>query len=58
MAAGLSLAETQRALKIAGVPILYARNRRDAILIFSIHKGLSVIAANELLDQFDEESLE
>lgn len=57
LAAGLSLSETQRALEISGAPLLYSRNRRDAVIMFSINKGLDVFDTNELLDQFDEETL-
>ena len=36
---GLSLEETQRALKIYGMPPLYARFSRDAVLISAISAG-------------------
>ena len=57
IAAGLDLVHTQRALEIANLGILYAKNRRDAILIFSINRKLSVADTEELLDRFGEETL-
>lgn len=58
LAAGLTLPETQRALELTEHGILYSRNRRDAILIFCINRGIrSHMDVNELLDQFGEELL-
>lgn len=57
LAAGLDLAQVQRALEITNLGILYSKNRRDAILIFCINQGLSVIDTNELLDRFGEKTL-
>ncbi len=57
LAAGCSLAETIRALETSGEAILYAKNKRDAILIFSIHKGLSLLDTNELFYEMNEEPL-
>lgn len=57
IAAGLNLTETQRALEISNLGILYAKNRRDAILIFCINKCLSVADTEELLDRFGEKTL-
>ena len=51
LAAGLDLEETQRALKVSGMPILYPRDKKDATVIFAIEHGLSVISTNELLYQ-------
>lgn len=45
----LSLDDTQRALTLAGENILYSKNKRDSILIFSLQKKLSVQQTNELL---------
>lgn len=53
-AAGLPLSETQRLLKLAGAGALYARNRRDAIIIYAIRNGYTLQAANELLDDYGE----
>ncbi len=42
----LSLGEIQDFLKRNGYPALYARSERDAMLIFCIEKGMSVIDIN------------
>lgn len=57
LAAGLPLKETQRALEIAGEAALYSRNRRDAILIYSINHHFTRMQADELLEHFEERSL-
>ncbi|MBQ2309445.1 MAG: helix-turn-helix transcriptional regulator [Erysipelotrichales bacterium] len=57
LAAGCTLNETIRALEIAGAPGLYARNKRDMILVYAIQNGLSADDANLLLDQFEETAL-
>ena len=58
LAAGLSLDETRRGLKIAGESILYSRKRRDAILIFALKEHLPISDTQELLEQFGEKVLE
>lgn len=45
----LDVDETQTLLKQAGYRELYPRNPRDALLLFSIANGQSIIDANELL---------
>ncbi len=50
----LSLDDTQRALTLAGESILYSKNKRDSILIFSVQKKLSVQQTNELLFEMNE----
>jgi DNA-binding phage protein len=57
LAAGLDLTETQRGLELTHEGILYAKNRRDAVLIYAVKNQLSVMAANELLAQFGETPL-
>ena len=57
LAAGCTLNETIRALEIADTPGLYARNKRDMILVYAIQNGLSADDANLLLDQFEETAL-
>jgi transcriptional regulator with XRE-family HTH domain len=52
LAAGLDLTETQRALELTHEGILYAKNRRDAMLIYAVKNGLSVMEANDLLHHF------
>lgn len=41
--------ETQRLLKLAGRPVLYARNKRDAALLYSLTHRLTLAQAGELL---------
>lgn len=53
----LSLEDTQRALVLANAGALYARRKRDSILIFSLKKGLSVMDTNILLTEFSETPL-
>jgi len=51
LAAGFTLDETQRALKLYGMPALYARIPRDAVLIIAINTGIrDVTAVDELLE--------
>lgn len=52
-----SLEDTQRALTLAGESVLYSKNKRDSILIFSLQKGLSVQQTNELLFELQENIL-
>lgn len=52
LAAGLDLTEIQRALELTHEGILYAKNRRDAVLIYAVKNGLSVMEANDLLHHF------
>ena len=54
LAAGISLSELQHCLAIVQEAALYARNRRDAVLIFAIERKLSVEETNELLEHFEE----
>jgi len=58
LAAGLSIRDTQRILELSKNGILYARDRRDAILIFAFQNQLSVSKTNELLAQFQESILD
>lgn len=45
----LDLNETNEVMKYAGFSQLFARNKRDAIIIFAINNEKSVFAADELL---------
>ena len=47
--AGLSLKETQRALRLAGQEELYARIPRDAALIVGLEQKMKVDAVNDML---------
>ena len=53
----LKIAEAQRLLKLAGRPVLYARNRRDAAILFALNKRLTLPQTEELLAQLEEASL-
>ena len=44
-----SLTDTNQILKYGGQATLYARNHRDALLIFAINHSLGMAGANELL---------
>ena len=50
--------ETQRLLKIAGRPALYARSRRDAAVLYGLTHGLTVEETQDLLAELGEEGLE
>ena len=58
IAMGCTLQETNRALQAAGVNELYVKNRRDAIIIFCIEHGYSLMKTNEELFRFGEESID
>lgn len=57
LAAELTLDEVQHCLRYANQPQLYARNRRDAIIIYAINNKLSVQDTNSVLSDFQEEIL-
>lgn len=50
--------EAQRLLKLAGRPPLYARNRRDAALLYALHHHLTPAQAEELLNGLEVHTLE
>ena len=52
LAGGLTLMETQNALKYAGERHLYARDKRDWIFIYALHRHLNILDTNELLAHF------
>ena len=54
----LEEAETQRLLKIADRQPLYARNRRDAAVLYGLTHGLTADAMQELLIGLGEDGLE
>lgn len=58
LAMNLPLDKVQKALKSAQEAMLYSRDRRDAILIYSIEHKMSVDEACDLLDQFGEKILD
>lgn len=57
LALKLTIEETQKALMLAGEGALYSKNRRDAILLFSLQKQLSVLDTNEILHELNEKLL-
>lgn len=44
-----NLEETDKLLKTAGYSPLYARNKRDALIIYAINSNKSIFVVNELL---------
>lgn len=55
---GLNVLETRKLLKIAGACDLYARNPRDSVLIYCLHKGAGLMEVNELLSDYNLDILE
>ena len=53
----LSETEAQRLLKLAGRPVLYARNRRDAALLYGFSHRLTPAQVEELLAGLEEQAL-
>lgn len=45
----LSEEETQKMLKLSGSRELYARDGRDALLLYALQRGMRIMDANELL---------
>jgi len=56
-ALGLSLMEADRVLKMGGKAELYAKKRRDSIIIFALEKKISLDETNDLLYELGEETL-
>ncbi len=54
----LSLDEMQSLLKTTGYPILYAKNKRDSVIIFAVQRGYSIIEVNGLLYEMGMELVE
>jgi len=53
-----TLQETNRMLQAAGVNELYVKNRRDAIIIFCLEHGYSLMKTNEELFRFGEDPID
>lgn len=53
----LNIDEAQRLLKCAGYPQLYVKLPFDSIVLYGLCKGLSVVQINELLYEYDLETL-
>lgn len=56
-AMALTLRESNRALRAAGVSSLNPKNRRDAIILFCLDRSCSLQKVNEELYRFGEETL-
>ena len=56
-AMNLDLRETNRLLQAAGQSALYCKDRRDAIIIFCIEKGLTLRRTDEELYRFGEQTI-
>ena len=52
IACEMSLVECQRALEIAQEGILYAKSRRDSLIIYAINKKMNIMELNGLLEQY------
>lgn len=57
LAMGLDFDETQQLLKSCGLPTLYAKHKRDSIIIFAVNRKMSVPEADELLYEQGEKTL-
>lgn len=53
----LNLEETQNLLKVSGYSQLYAKKPFDSIIIYAICKELSIVEANNLLYEYELETL-
>ena len=51
IACEMTLAECQRALEISQEGILYAKSRRDSLIIYAINKKLTIMELNALLEE-------
>lgn len=54
---GLNIEETQHLLKCAGYPQLYVKLPFDSVVLYGLCKGLSVVQINELLYEYELETL-
>lgn len=57
IASHFTFSETIRSLEMLNLGILYPKNKRDSIIIYSINRGLSVQETNELLYNKQEATL-
>lgn len=53
----MSLKETNHMLQLSGASALYARNRRDAIVIYGIDRKLGLVEINNMLLEAEEDPL-
>jgi len=54
---GLNIDETQQLLKCAGYPQLYVKRPMDSVVLYGLCKGLSVVQINEILYEYEMETL-
>lgn len=52
IACGMTLPECQRALEIAQEGILYAKSRRDSLVIYAINRKMSIMQLNSILEEY------
>lgn len=57
LALSLDLNETQRLLETAKESVLYAKSKRDSVLIYALNNKMSVLDTNFLLNQYKEAEL-
>ena len=57
LGSGFNLEETNRVLTLGGYYKLYAKDRRDSLLIFCINKGSNLLYTNLFLDKFNQDPL-
>lgn len=53
----LNIEQTQTLLKCAGYPQLYVKLPFDSVILYGLCKGMSVVQINELLYEYDLETL-
>ena len=53
----LTVDEVQRVLKQAGYPSLYIKLAFDSVVLYGIHKHLSVCEINQMLFEYDQECI-
>lgn len=49
----LSDSETQKLLKVSGSRELYARDERDSLILFALHRRQTILEVNELLADYN-----
>ena len=54
---GLTDAETQQMLKLSGNRELYAKDKRDALILFALQRGYSILETNEMLYEHEQSIL-
>lgn len=57
LASKMSFEETQRALEIARVGVLYVKSKRDSVIIYALNNHMNILDTNSLLVQFGETEL-